>query len=136
MAETFLLRLLTPYTSLFNDEVEAVIVPGEGGEFGVLARHTKYVTVLAPGVLRYVKDGQTHKMAVSGGFAEISPDGVTVLADSMETPGDIDVERAKQNRDEALEKLKNKGSMEDKQVERWEDRLARAENRLKLARSA
>jgi len=101
------LRLLTPYKSLFEGEVEGVIVPGENGEFGVLAMHTKFVTTLRPGVLRYVKDGQTVKYAVSGGFAEVHQNGVTVLADSMERPKDIDVDR---------------------------DRLARAENRLKLVK--
>jgi F-type H+-transporting ATPase subunit epsilon len=136
VAENFLLRLLTPYESVFEDEVEAVIVPGEGGEFGVLARHTKYITVLAPGALRYVKDGQTRTLAVSGGFAEVHPGGVTVLADSMERPGDIDVERARKNRDEAMAKLKDKASMEERQVARWEDRVARAENRLRVAKSA
>lgn len=135
MADTFLLKLLTPYESLFEDQVQAVIVPGAEGEFGVLARHTKYITVMAPGMLRYVKNGKTEKFATSGGFAEVYPDGVTVLADSMERPRDIDVERAQKNREEALGQLKQKSSMDEKQIQRWEDRLARAENRLKVAKS-
>jgi F-type H+-transporting ATPase subunit epsilon len=128
------LRLLTPYQSLFEGEVEGVIVPGENGEFGVLAMHTKFVTTLRPGVLRYVKDGQTVRYAVSGGFAEVHQNGVTVLADSMELPKDIDVERAKESRDRAKKELQNRAGMEPRQVARWEDRLARAENRIKLAR--
>ena len=135
MATTFLLRLLTPYESLFEDQVQAVIVPGEGGEFGVLARHTKYITVLATGILRFVKDGRTEKFAISGGFAEVYPDGMTVLADSMERSSKIDVERAQKNRQEALDQLKRKASMEEKQVRRWDKRLARAENRLKVAKT-
>ena len=50
MAKPFLLRLLTPYQSLFEGDVDAVIVPGEHGEFGVLAQHTKFVTTLKPGI--------------------------------------------------------------------------------------
>jgi F-type H+-transporting ATPase subunit epsilon len=134
VAKHFQLRLLTPYRSLFDGEVDAVIVPGEHGEFGVLAMHTKFVTTLKPGVLRYVKEGQTVRYAVSGGFAEVHQDGVTVLADSMERPEDIDADRAKESRDRAYKELEQRSSMEPKQVLRWEDRLARAENRLKLAK--
>jgi F-type H+-transporting ATPase subunit epsilon len=134
VAKPVLLRLLTPYQSLFEGEVEAVIVPGEHGEFGVLAMHTKFVTTLRPGVLRYVKGGQTIRYAVSGGFAEVHQDGVTVLADSMELPRDIDAARAKESRDRAKKELEKRSSMKPKQIRRWEDRLARAENRLKLAK--
>ena len=134
MAKPFQLRLFTPYQSLFEGDVDAVIVPGEHGEFGVLAMHTKFVTTLRPGVLRYVKDGQTVRYAVSGGFAEIHQNGVTVLADSMERPQDIDAARAKESRAQAHQELEKRSSMEPKQILRWEDRLARAENRLKLAK--
>jgi F-type H+-transporting ATPase subunit epsilon len=134
VAKPFLLRLLTPYQSLFEGDVEAVIVPGEHGEFGVLAQHTKFVTTLKPGILRYVKAGQTIRYAVSGGFAEVHQNGVTVLAESMERPEDIDVERAKQSRDQAKRELENRASLEPKQIQRWESRLARSENRLKLAK--
>jgi F-type H+-transporting ATPase subunit epsilon len=134
VAKPFQLRLLTPYQSLFEGDVDAVIVPGEHGEFGVLAMHTKFVTTLEPGVLRYVKDGQTVRFAVSGGFAEVHQSDVTVLADSMERPQDIDTARARESRDRAQKELEKRSSMEPRQVHRWEDRLARAENRLKLAK--
>lgn len=134
MAKPILLRLLTPYQSLFDGEVDAVIVPGEHGEFGVLAMHTKFVTTLRPGVLRYVKGGQTVRYSVSGGFAEVHQDGVTVLADSMERPEDIDAARAKESRDRATKDLENRASLTPNQVRNCEDRLARAENRLKIAR--
>jgi len=134
VAKPFLLRLLTPYQSLFEGDVDAVIVPGEHGEFGVLAMHTKFVTTLKPGVLRYVKDGQTIRFSISDGFAEVHQSGVTVLADSMERPQDIDAARAKESRDRALKELEKRSSMEPKQIGRWENRLVRAENRLKLAK--
>jgi F-type H+-transporting ATPase subunit epsilon len=135
VAQTFLLRLLTPYKSLLEDQVEAVIVPGENGQFGVLPRHTKYVTTLVPGVLRYVMGGQTNILAISGGFAEVYPDGVTVLADSMETPGEIDAKRAQESKERALKELARKGELSEREIARWEDRLARSENRLKMAKS-
>jgi len=90
VADTFQLRLLTPERSLFEGPVEAVIVPGENGQLGVLAGHTKLVTTLVPGVVRYVASGQTHQVAASGGFAEVSPGGVTILADTAEPPQEID----------------------------------------------
>jgi len=136
VAEQFLLRLLTPYKSVFEDQVEAVVVPGEGGEFGVLARHTKYITVMQTGQLRYVQAGKTHRLAVGGGFAEVYPGGVTVLADSLERPEEIDVERARENAEEARNKLVDRPAMQEKEVRRWEERLARSENRLKLAKAS
>ncbi len=132
MNERIYLRLLCPYKSVLEEEVEAVIVPGELGEFGVLPRHTKFATTLVTGILRYIQDGKTHRLSIGGGFAEVHANGVTVLADSIERPRDIDPERAKQARDRALEELKNRPTLKEVEVSRWEQRLLRAENRLKL----
>jgi len=134
VAKPFKLRLLTPYKSVFEDEVEAISMPGENGEFGVLAGHTKFITTLVPGVLRYVHDGKTERAAIGGGFAEVSPAGVTVLADSMEKPEEIDVERAELSRREALEDLKKKSELSTEQVTHIEERLSRARNRLRIAK--
>ena len=134
MAPKILLRLMTPYKSVFEDEVEAVILPGEMGEFGILSGHTKFVTTMIPGVLRYIAQGKTHRFAVSGGFAEVYPGGVTVLADSMERPEEIEKERAQASRDKAVEALKDRPKLSETEVFRWEARLARAENRIKAAK--
>jgi F-type H+-transporting ATPase subunit epsilon len=135
LANQFLLRLLTPYKNVFEGEVEAVIVPGEVGEFGVLANHTKYISTLVPGILRYIKDGQTSKFTIGGGFAEVCPSGVTVLADSMETPEEIDVERAKTSRDRSIKQLEDRSSLDESRIKSLELHLARAINRLKLAKN-
>lgn len=132
MAESIFLRLLSPYKSIHEGDVDAVIMPGELGEFGVLPRHGKFTTTLTTGILRYVENGQTYNLAIGGGFAEVQSEGVTVLADSIEKPEDIDVERAKEARDRALEELKNRPTMKEIEISRWERRLLRAENRLKL----
>jgi len=136
VADTFQLRLLTPERSLFEGPVEAVIVPGENGQLGVLAGHTKLVTTLVPGVVRYVASGQTHQVAASGGFAEVSPGGVTILADTAEPPQEIDRQRAERSRQEALQALAKRAELDEKEVSRLEARLARALNRLKVADSA
>ena len=134
MRKTLLLRLMTPYTIVKEGEVEAVNLPGEAGEFGVLPGHTKFITTLAPGILRYVEGGQTVRLAVSGGFAEVHEGGLTVLADSLEKPDQLDLDRARLARDQAAEALRKRDALDARELRRWEVRLARAENRLRLAK--
>lgn len=136
MSKPFLLRLLTPDSSVFEDDVEAVIVPGEKGEFGVLGGHTKFITTLMPGTLRCVHNGQTRRFAISGGFAEVYPEGVTVLADTLESPEEIDLTRAEDSRKEVLKALEKKSELDAHEVERLEARLARANNRINVAKTA
>jgi len=136
VSKSFLLRLLTPDSSIFEDDVEAVIVPGEKGEFGVLGGHTKFITSLVPGILRYVQAGQTRRLAISGGFAEVYPEGVTVLADTLESPEEIDLERSEISRKEVLKALEKKGELDPQEIQHLEARLARAVNRIKAAKTA
>ncbi|MBW1872434.1 MAG: ATP synthase F1 subunit epsilon [Deltaproteobacteria bacterium] len=136
MSKSFLLRLLTPDSSIFEDDVEAVIVPGEKGEFGVLGGHTKFITSLVPGILRYVQAGQTRRLAISGGFAEVYPEGVTVLADTLESSEEIDLERSEISRKEVLKALEKKDELDPQKIQQLEARLARAVNRIKAAKTA
>ncbi|MBW1806721.1 MAG: ATP synthase F1 subunit epsilon [Deltaproteobacteria bacterium] len=136
MSKSFLLRLLTPDSSIFEDDVEAVIVPGEKGEFGVLGGHTKFITSLVPGILRYVQAGQTRRLAISGGFAEVYPEGVTVLADTLESSEEIDLERSEISRKEVLKALEKKGELDPQEIQHLEARLARAVNRIKAVKTA
>jgi len=136
VSKSFLLRLLTPDSSIFEDDVEAVIVPGEKGEFGVLGGHTKFITSLVPGILRYVQAGQTRRLAISGGFAEVYPEGVTVLADTLESSEEIDLERSEISRKEVLKALEKKGELDPQEIQHLEARLARAVNRIKAVKTA
>lgn len=136
MADTFQLKLLTPYKGLFEGQVEAILLPGVQGEFGVLSRHTKFTSALQPGVVRFVADGQTQRFSVGGGFAEVSEAGVVVLADSAERPDQIDLERAERALDEARRELAELDPTKAALRARLEARMARAANRLKVARSA
>jgi F-type H+-transporting ATPase subunit epsilon len=77
---TFRFDLVSPEQIVFSGEVEHVVVPGTEGEFGVLAGHAPLVAMLKPGVLRILGPNEQRIMVV-GGFAEVSPDGLTVLAD-------------------------------------------------------
>lgn len=136
MANTFPFKLLCPYKSLFEGRVEAVMLPGEQGEFGVLSSHTKFATALRPGVVRFVADGQTQRFAIGGGFSEVHADGVVVLADSAERSDKIDLPRAEKSREHALAELKQLDPADTTRRERLEAHLARAENRIRLAKSS
>jgi F-type H+-transporting ATPase subunit epsilon len=78
---TFQFNLVSPEKLLFTGEVTQVDVPGAEGDLGVLAGHAPFVTTLRPGILTMYREGGTLKVAVSGGFAEVSDTGLTVLAD-------------------------------------------------------
>ena len=78
---TFQFNLVSPEKLLFSGEVTQVDVPGSEGDFGVLAGHAPFVTTLRPGILTIYREGGALRVAVSGGFAEVSDAGLTVLAD-------------------------------------------------------
>jgi F-type H+-transporting ATPase subunit epsilon len=84
---TFQFDLVSPEKLLFSGEVTQVDVPGSEGDFGVLAGHAPMVTTLRPGILVVFRDGGELRVVVNGGFAEVSPTGLTVLAD-MAVPRD------------------------------------------------
>jgi len=85
MAEKLFLEVVTPQKAVVSEEVEIVVAPGSEGEFGALKGHTTFLTSLKEGIVRY-KDasGKEHSLMVTGGFAEVLPDKVTILAESAE----------------------------------------------------
>ncbi|HME29572.1 MAG TPA: F0F1 ATP synthase subunit epsilon [Pseudolabrys sp.] len=88
----FHFELVSPEKLLFSGDVAQVDVPGVEGDFGVLAEHAPMVTTLRPGILTVHAAGGEQKIVVFGGFAEVSKDGLTVLADVAEAVEDIDRE--------------------------------------------
>ena len=87
---TFHFELVSPEKLLFSGEVEQVDVPGAEGDFGVLAGHAPFVSTLRPGILTIHAASGEQKIVVLGGFAEVSADGLTVLAEVAEKVADID----------------------------------------------
>jgi F-type H+-transporting ATPase subunit epsilon len=87
---TFHFELVSPEKLLFSGDVEQVDVPGAEGDFGVLAGHAAFVSTVRPGILTIHGATGEQKIVVLGGFAEVSADGLTVLADVAETVADID----------------------------------------------
>ena len=106
MASTIRLELVTPERLLVSEDVDEVIAPGYEGEFGVLPEHTFLLAILSIGVLRYRRGSETKKVAVCGGFAEVNPERMVVLADLAEKAEEIDVERARRARAKAEAALK------------------------------
>lgn len=106
MASTILLELVTPERLLLSEEVDEVVAPGYEGEFGVLPEHTQFLSILNIGILRYRKGSAITKIALGGGFAEVTPARVVVMADTAERADEIDVERAQRARDRAETRLK------------------------------
>jgi F-type H+-transporting ATPase subunit epsilon len=135
MADNIHLEVVTPEKSVVSDEAKIVMAPGELGEFGVLIGHTPFMTALKVGTVRYEDtDGAERFIFVSGGFAEALPDRVTILADSAERRGDIDLERAKAAMERAESRLATTGDT-DVDYTRARAALARAINRVRLAES-
>jgi F-type H+-transporting ATPase subunit epsilon len=88
---TFHFDLVSPEKLLFSGEVSQVDVPGSEGDFGVLAGHAPVITTLRPGILVVHGEGRQMRIVVSGGFAEVNPAGLNVLADMAVPVEDFDV---------------------------------------------
>ena len=132
MASTIRLELVTPERLLVSEEVDEVIAPGYEGEFGVLPEHTYYLAILSIGVLRYRKGSETRKVAVGGGFAEVNPERIVVMADVAEKAEEIDVDRARQAHERAEAALKT-ASLEDEAYVKANTALQRAQVRIAAA---
>jgi F-type H+-transporting ATPase subunit epsilon len=118
---------------VFSDDVDMVLAPGIEGMLGILPHHAPLMTALVPGEIVIHKAGQEDVlMAVGGGFMEVRPDRVTILADSAERAEEIDVARAEAARQRAQQLLSGRPSGVD--IVRAEYALRRSQVRLKVAR--
>ncbi len=132
MAEKLFLEVVTPQKAIVSEEVEIVVAPGSEGEFGALKGHTTFLTSLNLGTLRY-KDanGKERLLFINGGFAEVLPNKVTILAESAERRQDIDVARAQDAKGRAEQRLAAKAA--DLDLVRAEAALRRAIDRIRIA---
>ena len=94
MADTFELELATPERLLMREQVSEAQIPGSNGYLGILPGHAPLLSELAPGYMSYTSGGRKFFLAIRGGFVEVLPDKVTVLARIAEREGDIDMARA------------------------------------------
>ncbi|HLE30048.1 MAG TPA: F0F1 ATP synthase subunit epsilon [Anaerolineales bacterium] len=119
---------------VFEGEVDIVVAPGADGEMGVLPRHSPLLTTLKPGVLKIRRGGSEEIFAVSGGFMEVRPDIVTILADAAEHAEEIDVARAEEARQRAEESLRSGVPRASEAYLAAEMALRRSNLRLEVAR--
>ena len=91
--------------TVFEDDVDIVVLPGAGGEMGILPKHAPVLTTLKYGVVKVRKGGKEELFAVAGGVAEVQPNIVTILADAAENVEEIDTARAEEARKRAEEIL-------------------------------
>ena len=131
MANKLHVDIVTVEGRRYEGDAEFVVAPGIAGELGILPRHIPLLTELKPGRVKVRNENEEHLFFVSGGFLEVRPDEVTVLADAAERADDIDEARAEEARRRAQELLQQKVSDADQAAA--SAALARAEARLRLA---
>lgn len=130
MATAYRLEIVTPEKLFFEGDVIGVSMTTIDGEIGILAKHISCVAAITPSVFRFqTENGDWRAAAIAGGFAMIGPEGVKVLADAFEWPEDIELERAKEAKRRAEERISS-GS-EEINLARAQIALQRALSRLK-----
>ncbi|UTF50178.1 F0F1 ATP synthase subunit epsilon [Desulfomicrobium sp. ZS1] len=134
MAKTITLEIVTPDKMVLKEEVDYVGAPGINGEFGVLPNHIPFLSALGIGSLYYKLNGKKYYVFVAGGFAEVSPAKVTVLAEVAERAEDIDLERARRAQDRAEQRTKQQQEKLDHAA--VQAALARALHRMKCRQNA
>ena len=130
MANKIQLEIITPEKLALREAVDEVVLPGLTGELGILPDHEPLITQLKTGVLTYRQGSAQQKLHVSGGFAEVLGDKVSVLSDVAEKPEEIDTERAKAALGRAEKRLGGNDASFD--TARAELKKERAKTRLQL----
>ena len=125
------LDIVTAERSVYSEDVSMLVAPGIAGQLGILPHHAPLMTMLKPGELLIRKSGEEIAMAVSGGFLEVRPDRIIVLADAAERSEEIDVTRAEEAKHRAEEQLKTRPP--DIDLAQTEAALRRSLIRLKIA---
>ena len=132
MADKIRLRVVTPTRLVLDEDVDEVTAHGELGEFGVLPNHIAFLSTLVAGELSYRQGAVKRTMAVSGGYAEVLDNVMTVLAPAAEFPSEIDTARAQRAKERAEGQLAEP-NQEEKDWEVAQAALQRATVRLQVA---
>ena len=105
MSRTLLLEIVTPDRLVLRQPVESVTVPGTAGEFTVLPQHIPFLSSLLVGSLSFREEGRRNYVYIGGGFADVGPQKVLILAEVAERPEEIDLDRARRARERAAARL-------------------------------
>ena len=128
--DNFRLQIITPDRIFFDKEAYMVEFNTTEGEIGVYANHIPLTCIIKPGILTIRMDGEEKEAARHSGFAEILPDKVTILAEVIEWPEEIDLHRAEAAMERAKERIAHRSSVTD--IARAETALMRAMARITL----
>ena len=126
----FKLRIITPDRTFYESEVAMVEFNTTEGEIGVLKGHIPLTVVVAPGIITITEESGTKEAALHAGFAEVLSDSVVIMAEIIEWPSEIDLERAQEARDRAEERLRTRTPETD--IARAETALQRAMARINV----
>ena len=126
------LEIVTPEKLAYEDEVDSVVLPGSEGELGILPHHAPLVSTLGAGELRLRKGGSEESFAIVGGFLQVRPDRVVVMAETADLASEIDLEKAQEARREA-EKALETGYSEGADLSMARAQLQQALLRIRLA---
>ena len=130
MADLFKLRIITPDRVFYEGEAEMVEFNTTEGEIGIYKKHIPMTVIIKPGILTITEESETKTAALHAGFAEILPDQVTIMAEIIEWPVEVDQDRAEQAKERAEERLQNKTPETD--IARAETALLRAMARIEV----
>jgi len=131
MAEPFAFELVSPERLILSEQAMQVVVPGSEGYFTVLARHAPVMATMKPGVVEVVlESGDEKRILVRGGFADVSPDGLTLLAEYAADLADFDMEELNQQIENARDDVK------DAQTDEKRDKAQLALSHLEEAKAA
>ena len=131
MDRTILLRIVTPDRQVVREDVEEIQAPGREGYLGILPGHAPLLSELKPGEMSYRQGREVRRLALGGGYLEVLPEQVTVLAETAERPEDIDTARARAAKERAERRLKSPDP--DENLNRASVALERALIRLQVA---
>jgi F-type H+-transporting ATPase subunit epsilon len=129
---TLHLEIVTPERLAYEDDVDMVLVPGIDGELGILPHHTPLVSLLGVGELEIRKGGTSESFAIAGGFLQVRPDKVVVMAETADLASEIDLERAQEARREA-ERMLETGFHEGADLAAARAQLQQALMRIRVA---
>lgn len=124
----FVLKIITPDRVFYEEEVSMVEFNTVEGEVGIYKDHIPMTMIIAPGILTITRDGEVKEAALHAGFSEVLPDKVTILAEIIEWPGEIDLARAEEARSRAEERIREHAPGTD--MRRAEMSLKRAVARI------
>ena len=128
---TLHLEIVTAERRLYSEDVDMVVAPGGDGEMGILPHHAPLLTTLKEGVLRVKRGGTEELFSIGGGFMEVQPDRVIVLADAAEHADEIDIARAEEARRRAEQMVRERPAGVD--LEATLASLRRAQIRMSIA---